>query len=161
MKMNQNLDYHVFPLSKVWILYTDHKLKLKFKYPSNLISHEGFIHLAPVPIHCLQGLQLTDAWHCSFSPGTDHRSISLSCHHPDVCLALHSWSREKVDRQTALQLCLWGLQSPATERLAGRHSQHQSHVISLASLCDLIYKILGVLRRQRRTSLLAQLLYSL
>lgn len=113
-------------------------------------------------IHCLWGLQLTDVWHCSFSPGTEHRSVSLSCHHPDVCPALHSWSREKADRQTALQLCVCGLQSLAIKRLTGRHSQHQSRIISQASLRDPIHKIPGVVRRkQRRMTLLAQLLYSL
>lgn len=96
---------------------------------------------------------------CSFSPGTERRSISLSCHHPDVCLALHCWSREKADRQTALQLCVCGLQSPAVkDSLEGLPCR----IISQASLCDPIHKILGVLRRkQGRTTLLPQLLYSL
>lgn len=100
---------------------------------------------------------------CSSSAGTEHRSISPSCHHPDVCLALRSGSREEADRETALQLHVCSLQSPAGESPIGRHSQHQSHIISqLLSLCGLMHKILGVLRRkQRRMTLFTQLLYSL
>lgn len=56
----------MFLLSEVWIWYPAHQLNLKLKYP--LKSHLTWIHLAPVLIHCLWGLQLTDVWRCSFSP---------------------------------------------------------------------------------------------
>lgn len=101
-------------------------------------------------------------WPCGFSAGIEHRSISPGCHHPDVCLALHSRSREEADRQTALQVHVCSLQSPAGESPIGRHSQHQSQIVNQASLCDPIHKILGVLRRkQRRMTSLTQLLCSL
>lgn len=99
-KWNYYLDYHMFPLSTVSTSYTDPKLKLKLKYPSNLISHEWFIPLAPV----LWGLQLTDVQHRSFlrcSPQIHH----LSCRHlPCVRRCAIRAGKGQTDRQTALQL---------------------------------------------------------
>lgn len=147
----------MFPRSKVWISYTDHQLKLKFKYPASLFWHEWFHHLAPVLIHCLWGLhsqacgavaslQVLDAdpparaaitrkciWHCSSGAG---------------------------ERQTDRQHC--SVAAAAYRALQSRGSLEGIRSISLTSSIRHRYVTEYVkFRRKQRVTLLAQLLYSL
>lgn len=90
----------VFPLYIVRISYTDHKLKLKVKYPPNLISRERFLPLAPVP----WGLKLRGVRHRSFL-GCWPQIHHLSCRHlPCVQHCAIRAGKGQTDRQTALQL---------------------------------------------------------
>lgn len=135
----------MFPLAKLRISCTDHKLKLKFKYP----HLTRVTYLGPVLIRCLWAFssqcQLLCTLHQPGTVGTAHlkqgqgrqTDCAATCVHGQR--ALHPQDLQEGISSSSLPRC----------------------TTSQPSLCDLTHKVLCAVRRKGRMTLLAQLLYSL